>query len=76
MPLEARVSIISSTSFTNPETQTNIDNDNEKAEHFNKLISSVFTQPLSETLIDPIFSTNFTIDFDDSDFDDQQVFEV
>ena len=34
---------LSSTSFTDPETQTNIDDNNEKAEHFNKLFSSVFT---------------------------------
>ncbi|XP_065581727.1 uncharacterized protein LOC136041100 [Artemia franciscana] len=66
----------SSTSFTDHEIQTNIDDDNEKAEHFNKLFLSVFTRPHSETPIDPNFSTNFTIDFDDSDFDDQQVFEV
>ena len=65
-----------STSFTDPEKQTNIYDDNEKAEHFNKLFSSVFTRPHNETPIDPNFSTNFTIDFDDSDFEDQQVFEV
>ena len=35
-----------------------------------------FTRLHSETPIDPNFSTNFTIDFDDSDCDDQQVFEV
>ena len=32
--------------------------------------------PTVKLLLILFFSTNFTIDFDDSDFDDQQVFEV